>query len=226
MVAFGAHSNMPTRPGSPQYTPLLSDEACYGADFKAHLLEQYRLYVEMAYQVSERRDKTNAFFLSIHTALLTTMALVLSNREWMLLAIAPSFPALVLCYFWRRSIESYRLLNSAKFRVIHELEKGLAGAPYAYEWERELQGQGEESKKYRPMTDLEQHIPVVFALLYVAIGLLVVFSPPVAKQPNQVELSGRLFVDGSPPVSAPGAPSVPRPSRQEQEGQHHDEKAR
>ena len=38
----------------------------YGEKYKEHLLEQYKLYVEMADRISGRRQTANSFFLSIN----------------------------------------------------------------------------------------------------------------------------------------------------------------
>lgn len=44
-------------------------ESAYGPEYKPHLLELYKLYVEMADHISDRREKANSFFLTINTAL-------------------------------------------------------------------------------------------------------------------------------------------------------------
>jgi hypothetical protein len=166
---------MITPPNNPPPTPLFGDASQYGAEYKSHLLEQYRLYVEMADHVSDRRDKANSFFLAVNTALLTAMGLILSNKGWSLFAAAPAAPALILCFFWMRLIDSYRQLNSVKFQVIGKLERALSSAPYAHEWE--LLGKGEDPRKYRPLTHLERYVPLIFALLYIALVLVAAFTP-------------------------------------------------
>ena len=37
----------------------------YGDKFQDHLIEQYKLYVEMADRVSARRAQTNRFYISL-----------------------------------------------------------------------------------------------------------------------------------------------------------------
>ena len=71
---------------------------------------------------------------------------------------------LTLCYFWYRIIRSYRDLNSAKFKVIHEIEKRLPLRPYDAEWD--AVGRGKDSKLYLPFTRVEIAIPCVFGLVY------------------------------------------------------------
>src|SRR5262245_9792406 len=38
--------------------------------FQNHLLEQYKLYVEMADRISQRRGTANTFFLTVNTAII------------------------------------------------------------------------------------------------------------------------------------------------------------
>lgn len=189
--------------------PLLKDANQYGGKYQDHLLEQYRLYVEMADHISDRRDKTNSFFLAVNTALLTAMGLILSSQGGsLLLAAAPILPALILCFYWMRLIGSYRQLNSAKYQVIGELERALSSAPYAHEWE--LLGQGKDPTKYRPLTHVEEYVPKVFMLLYVALALVALRTRPETKEPTRLEVSGRLDLPGSGPRATSEAP-VPGP---------------
>jgi hypothetical protein len=57
-----------------------------------------------------------------------------------------------------------------KFKVIHELEKQLPASLYAYEWQLL---EGGEGNVYKPVTHIEQWIPVIFILLYVGLVLFV-----------------------------------------------------
>lgn len=49
-----------------------SDE--YGPSYRDHSLEIYKSYLEMTDRISERRQKTNAFFLAVNTALIALLA--------------------------------------------------------------------------------------------------------------------------------------------------------
>ena len=42
----------------------------YGALYRDHILEVYKVYLEMADRISERREKANSFFLVVNTALI------------------------------------------------------------------------------------------------------------------------------------------------------------
>src|SRR5215208_5295772 len=82
----------------------------YGEEYQNHLLEQYKLYVQMADKVSERRQSANRFFLTVNTALIAFLGLVASPDvgggagfiaspplPWVLVV---STAGVVLCYTW------------------------------------------------------------------------------------------------------------------------------
>lgn len=143
-----------------------TEKQAYGSEHNEHLFEQYKLYVEMADRVSARRALANTFFLTTHTALVTAFTVLL--KEGILarsaLGYAPFLAVVLLCYVWWRMVASYRQLNSGKFKVIHVLEDLLPVAPYAAEWA--ALGKGKDDKLYRPLTHIENWVPIGFALLY------------------------------------------------------------
>ena len=137
----------------------------YGSDYQAHLLEQYKLYVEMADRISSRRQSTNSFFVSINTAIIALLSY--TNIEY---TNGSSFYFLVplagvgLCFMWYKLLCSYKNLNAAKFEVIHEMEAKLPIAPYDSEWKKVENGSN--SKLYLPFTHIEFYIPWVFFIIY------------------------------------------------------------
>ena len=144
----------------------------YDGDVKAcqaAVLEQYKLYVEMADRISQRRGLTNTFFLTLNTAIFTVVGVFWKDRPsadvWWLV-----FPLLVVlgeCFAWFYLVRSYDLLNSAKYKVVGELEERLPASPY---WRAEwwALGEGKDWTKYWPLTHIERWIPILFASLYVA----------------------------------------------------------
>jgi hypothetical protein len=65
---------------------------------------------------------------------------------------------------WYGLVRSYKDLNTAKFKVIHEMEAKLPVAPYDSEWEKV--GKGKNSKLYLPFTHIEIYIPWVFFVIH------------------------------------------------------------
>ena len=141
----------------------------YGSNYHQHLLEQYRLYVEMTDRISHRRQNANGFGLSINTALFGIVGLVVSRctpGQVLTLITAISVAGILMCYAWYRLICSYRDLNTAKFAVIHAIESRLPIAPYAAEWL--AAGEGKNPKLYKPFSHIEIWIPRIFMLAYLA----------------------------------------------------------
>ncbi len=137
----------------------------YGAEYNSHLLEQYKLFVEMADRVSARRQSANSFFLSVNTALIALIGYInfgsqTSTSFFWLIALA----GIALCLMWYRLIKSYKDLNTAKFAVIHEMEAELPSAPYDLEWEKVQRGTNK--KLYLPFTHIEVYIPWVFLTIH------------------------------------------------------------
>ena len=142
----------------------------YGDQYEAHVLEIYKLFVGMADQISARRQSANTYFLTVNTALIAIVGYLTGAEreiEWIV-----NLAGVLLCYTWYRLIRSYKGLNTAKFKVVHEIEKLLPLAPYDAEWE--AVGRGEESQLYLPFTNIEVWVPRIFIVLHlVALGLSV-----------------------------------------------------
>lgn len=143
-----------------------------------HILEQYKLYVEMADRISSRRNLANVFFLTLHTSIIAVIGFYLEKvnpvgPKWIL--VFPFLSFILLCLIWWWLITSYRNLNSAKYKVVGELEKKLPASPFwSAEW-KEL-GEGKDITKYLPLTALEKYIPLIFAFLYIGALVYVIFS--------------------------------------------------
>jgi hypothetical protein len=133
------------------------------------VLEQYRLYVEMADRVSARRGLTNSFFLTLNTGVFTLIAVVgktpPAGKEWWL--AIPLAAALGECFAWFYLVRSYRLLNSAKYQVVGALEERLPASPF---WRAEwwALGEGKNRALYWPLSHIEQSVPLLFGLVYVS----------------------------------------------------------
>lgn len=143
-------------------------EKTYGADYKAHCLEIYKMYVERADAISYRRESANTFFLSVNTVLIGLIGYLDESQQCTKLAIGAA--GVILCYFWYRLLLSYKGLNTAKFQVVHEIEKLLPLSPYDAEWE--FLGRGKNSDCYKPFTHIEIWVPrVLMAIHLLAIPL-------------------------------------------------------
>lgn len=136
-------------------------------------LELYKLMIESSESLIQRRQKTNAFFITVIGSLLTIAGLLIktgaldSNSIAILYGFA--LVALLLCNSWSNLIDNYGKLNKAKFDVILRLEKNLSSQIYSAEWVS--LGKGLRPKKYQSFTSTERHVPLFFAILIGALTL-------------------------------------------------------
>jgi hypothetical protein len=134
----------------------------YGERYRDHCLAMYHGIVDSAEKISDRRHSANSFFLTVNTALLGITGYLQSAHVDFLWLVA--LAGVVLCYTWYRLIASYRSLNTAKFRVIHEIEQQLPFAPFDAEWEQ-LQ-RGKVPAVHVPFSQVEKVVPLVFLALH------------------------------------------------------------
>lgn len=140
------------------------------------LLDQYKTYVEMADRISARRGLTNTFFLTLNSAVFTVIGAFWADKPpdpslgvvIVLLAVA-----LAQCGTWFFIVRSYRQLNGAKYDVVGLLEERLPASPYyAAEWA--ALKKGKDWRVYWPLTHVEQLVPILFGVIYIAGAVLVV----------------------------------------------------
>ncbi|HZN77067.1 MAG TPA: hypothetical protein VFC00_36035 [Micromonosporaceae bacterium] len=140
-----------------------------GTECQAAVLDQYKIYVEMADRISARRALANTFFLTLNTLVLAVIGALWRDSpdaaRWIL--VFPLLALLVQCLAWFWLIRSYRQLNAAKYVVIGALEERLPASPY---WRAEWTalGEGRDRTRHRPLTYLEQWIPLVFMFVYLS----------------------------------------------------------
>ena len=148
----------------------------YGDSYNDHLLEQYKLYVEMADRVSQRRDQSNRFYVTILSALaaivvvITRFGIPVDGVSSNVVFFAIGVFGFALSVVWQFNIRSYRTLNSAKFDIINDLEKQLPYPGYSEECEI-LSNPPPGRSQYRQLTRVEQFVPAIFMVLFVTIAL-------------------------------------------------------
>jgi len=140
----------------------------YAGNYSDHALEQYKLYVEMADRISSRRQSTNTFFVTLNTVLIslagyTKAATSIESFFYFITSLAGLF----ICYIWYRLVKSYKNLNSAKFKVVHSIEKEMPFNLFDAEWE--AVGRGKDKNLYHPFTELELKVPWVFFSIYILV---------------------------------------------------------
>lgn len=164
---------------TPSTTSALSvPKLAYGEQYLEHFLEQYKLAVEMADKVSDRRQSANTYFLTVNTALVAVLgiawpkAMEAGAPYWF---VAVPLAGLLVCTSWYQLLRSYRGLARGKFAVIHAMEAHLPVRLYEAEWK--ALGEGKDKSKYVPVTSIETTVPLAFIALYaLALGGIIVLA--------------------------------------------------
>jgi hypothetical protein len=131
----------------------------------------------MADRISSRRNTANVFFLTLNTTVITAIGFLfekisLVSPRWII--SLPMICIILLCIVWAWLIRSYRNLNSAKYKVIGQIETKLPSSPYwSAEWK--ALGEGKDFRKYLPLTALENIVPLFFAFIYFMLGIYVIW---------------------------------------------------
>lgn len=140
---------------------------------KIELLEIYKLHVELSDKVSERRGITNKFYITILSGILALISFAVNDGKFIegvnfyLILFIIGLTGILLCGVWFLNIKSYRQLNSAKFKVLHEIEEKFECQFLKKEWE--LLREGKNPSIYFRLSKVEQLTPLVLIVPYLVI---------------------------------------------------------
>jgi hypothetical protein len=153
------HFGLPQRPLIDKKPPAREAQAA-----RSERLEVYKLLVEMADRVSQRRQAANSFYLSVNTLLVGGSAYLGTLEPNPLNIIVISVAGIAICALWVMNIISYKTLNEAKFGVINDVETRMVEQPFHDEWNRLDPDQ--DGKRHRPFHKVEGMIPWIFMAVY------------------------------------------------------------
>jgi len=145
---------------------ISNPRASYGESFQPHLLEQYKLFVESAQKVTDRRITTGNYLLTVNSFLLTVFGVASAQHMggfW--LAIVP-VAGLLVSFTWFSLVVFYRNLGAGKYKVVHQMEGLLPVAPFRCEW---LSMHRDKDARHTGVTHLERVIPLTFAAIYLVL---------------------------------------------------------
>lgn len=141
----------------------------YGENHQAHVLEMWKVYLGMADHISDRRERANAFFVALHTGSIAVVGFLVEKQMFAWIATVALLAGVPFSYLWYRLIRSYRDLNSAKFKIVQEVENLLPLKLFDGEWE--AVGRGKDSKRYLPFTRIELVVPWVFLIFHTLLAI-------------------------------------------------------
>lgn len=126
------------------------------------IFEQYKIYVEMANDVSNRRESTNKFYITLVAALFGLISYLFKpsyNNFVFVLLIVIFFVSLI----WYKHILEYKKLNAGKFGVINYLENYLPAKGYTTEWDLV------QLEDYKGLTNWDKNIALVIGILSIVL---------------------------------------------------------
>ena len=141
-------------------------------------LKQYEICVNMADKISQRRADANKFYSVLITSFFAVIVAIFKGEIFKVdnlpVILLVGLIGILLCVVWFFNINSYKTLNSAKFKVINDMEAMLPQQPFNKEWEES--GKGKNSKIHRTLTSIEKFVPAILGLPFA-----IMFFYPVYK---------------------------------------------
>jgi hypothetical protein len=159
-------------------TSVSEEPDTYDKDkYFAHLLEQYKIYIEMIDRLSARRVLVNNSFITMMGAGAIAFAAAPQHFQGVfgvLLQLGLTVVCVLLAIMWRSTISYYRDLSHAKFKVLYEIEELLPAQLFKMEWKHLQAAQRADRKKAsRGQATMEMRLPLI-AIAIAAIGFLTV----------------------------------------------------
>lgn len=132
------------------------------------ILEMYKLHTEMADRISHRRGVANNWFMTINTSIIAGLLFIITSDlpKKMFMVLGICLLGFTLSYIWKNLIQSYKQLNTAKFKALDILENHLPLKFY------EIEYKAYKEAKRKDFSEIEKWIPKVLMVIYVGVGVL------------------------------------------------------
>lgn len=143
-------------------------------DHTEHILEQYKLHAQLAEAHVARGQTYNRFFLTLQAALISGF-LVVSQENFALTKVqivVIVLAACVFCLIWWLILQSSRKMTSFRYEILEEIEQFLPIRPFCAEWYDKIQ----QGSNYTHINKLSQLIPLIFALIFILLGVTSILS--------------------------------------------------
>lgn len=139
------------------------------------LFQQYRMFVESAEKISERRNHLNTFFIALHSLLVSGLSLFKSEIFAYIIPICAF--GCVLSFLWWYMLCNYRALNKAKFSIIQEIEKKLPLNLYRTEWSLyKTKKHHLNPTRYLSFSRLEMVLPWLLIIVYLCLIFITYYN--------------------------------------------------
>ena len=139
------------------------------------LFQQYRMFVESAERISERRNHLNTFFIALHSLFVSGLSLFKSEIFAYIIPICVF--GCILAFLWWYMLCNYRALNKAKFAIIQEIEKKLPLNLYATEWSLyKTKKHRMNLSRYLSFSRLEMVLPWLLMATYLCLIIITYYN--------------------------------------------------
>lgn len=145
---------------------------------KLYMFEQYKLLIDSAHKIEERRGGSNNIFIGINTIIVSVLSssinLTPGDMSRIPLLVSLIIIGMLVAWDWLRVTASYKKLNFLNYALIESFERLFPTYVFSLRAKMETEGE-EQNKKHRANIILlkESLLPKVFLLIY-AIGLIIV----------------------------------------------------
>lgn len=132
---------------------------------REELFQQYRIFVESAEKISERRSHLNTFFIALHSLFVSGLSFFKTEIFSHIIPIC--IFGCILAFLWWYMLCNYRSLNKAKFKIIQEIEKHLPLNLYNTEWSiYKMKKHWYNPNRYFSFSRLEMVLPWLLIIVY------------------------------------------------------------
>ncbi len=131
----------------------IKEQLKYNENKRHDILEIYKMYVESTQHISDCRQKSNNFYILLNTGIIAYT----SFFNYLLVLLF----GVLINIIWFCKINSYKRLNSAKFKVVNFVEKQLPIEVFNMEYKILKEG------KHKNLSFYESCIPLVFITVFV-----------------------------------------------------------
>ncbi len=118
--------------------------------------EQYRLFVDSAEKISDKRINQNNIYLTFSLALVSFLSVTNIAEIYFYIV---NILGIIISFIWLFTIDNYAKRNQVKFNIINE-----------YESQNNLKWFSEEEKRIAVLPNLtffEKILPIIFGIIYI-----------------------------------------------------------
>lgn len=172
-----------SKPENPETEDVENFPKEFSEEDRDQLLQQYLHYADAALETSSQRIQTNRTFGLILTTILAGLFGLAQGKITFRIGGTILLGAGIgsySCYAWKQSVDSYRRLNGARYKILNKIEEELPAPLYRDEWRylekkqpdpEMVSPRDKDAEEHKSHTIVESQYIRALGAGYVAIGL-------------------------------------------------------